>query len=328
VTRRILTLVGAVALVAVACRAVPGDVTGDRKADALSVDRADGTWHRIGSPAVLFTGQPTDVIVPGDYDGDGTWEPAVLRGTHWISAKAGDVDYAPRLPSGPVGMPSGFPNGLGPTPVIPVPADYDGDGKTDPAYYSQVNGTWWIKGQQGKIAFGIAPKDGGTMAYDVPVPADYDGDGKADIAIYRPTDSTFRIRSTGQVIQIGEVGDVPVPADYDGDGKADPAVYRINGEWLIAGHASPIVVAPSDPNYSEPVPADYDGDGKVDPAVIQRSTGAWIVSGQGTIGSISPDYLQTDAILPAYSLLNIVRLTFARNCAVPGHPDQPCPPHP
>ena len=51
---------------------VPGDVTGDRKADALSVDRADGTWHRIGSPAVLFTGQPTDVIVPGDYDGDGT----------------------------------------------------------------------------------------------------------------------------------------------------------------------------------------------------------------------------------------------------------------
>src|SRR6185436_6094943 len=76
--RRILALVGSVALLAVACKAAPYDYTGDQKADPVYVDSASYDWFRAGDPTPLFDGQSGDVAASGDYDGTGTWEPAVL----------------------------------------------------------------------------------------------------------------------------------------------------------------------------------------------------------------------------------------------------------
>ena len=307
------------ALLAAACQAVPNDYSGDRKADLVWFAQPDHTWHEAGAADPIFTGQAGDLPVAGDYDGNGRWEPAVLRGRTWISATAGSIVYDPAgMPAGPAAQPW-YPMG-GPT-LVPVPADYDGDGKTDPAYYDLVDGTWWIMGQPSPVAFGNPPTSGGSMGYDVPVPADYNGDGKADIAIYRPSDSTFHILSTGQVIAVGQPGDLPVPAAYNGGSRAEAATYRQDtNQWFIDGQNVPVTVPGTiqfdgTNHFQDPAPADYDGDGRVDPAQVDETTGAWVVQGQGTVTTIgAPNPPVWDTTLAPNIVMNLVRIYFIDVC--------------
>jgi hypothetical protein len=185
---------------------------------------------------------------------------------------------------------------------IIVPADYDGDGKTDFAVYR--NGIWYVSRNSGgdlNFTWG-APTD-------LPVPADFDGDGKADIAIYRPTEGSFQglwyiLKSSSNysaydVAQFGASTDKPVVGDYNGDGRSDYAVIRRSGGvttwYILYSGGTTFAAAQWGLDTDVPVPGDYDGDRKTDIAVWRPSNGTWYVS-KSTGGIIGAQWGQAGDI--------------------------------
>src|SRR6185436_1710656 len=76
----------------------------------------------------------------------------------------------------------------------PVPADYDGDGRADPAVYNPSTGEWKI--QQSSTDFTTSVTIVRGISTDMPVPADYDGDGLTDVAVFQPATGTWQVRAS------------------------------------------------------------------------------------------------------------------------------------
>ena len=274
----------ALMLLFLAISGIAADFDGDRKAD-FAVRTSGSAWHMAtadteGTSGIRW-GNATDVQVSADYDGDGRTDLAVWRPENgvWYIRQSGDggallVKW---------GMTTIHPTGG--LADVPVPADYDGDSRTDIAVWRPDTGEWWILNSTtdwdqtrptvlrwGKLG-------------DVPVQADYDGNGRADHAIFRPSDNQWWIResvgSRSYVKPFGLAGlDVLVPADYNGDRKADIAVYR-SGVWHVFDiQTQETEVFHFGFNDDTPVPADYDGDGSVDFATFR--SGTWYVFDSGT----------------------------------------------
>ena len=148
-----------------------------------------------------------------------------------------------------------------------VPADYDGDGKTDFAVFR--DGTWyWINSSDQEtmiVNFGLPG--------DVPVPGDYTGDGRSELAVFRGGQWWTLDLSNNQprLVQYGQSGDIPVAGDYDADGRMDSAVYR-GGRWYInRSSRGPLELQWGVPT-DKPVIGDYDNDGRTDAAVYRDGT--------------------------------------------------------
>ena len=276
------------------------DFDADYASDVGYFRESTGMWGVLkssedfsySSPQFITWGQTNDKIVPGDYDGDGLLDPTVRRppgggqsAAYLILKSSTGYDYGQTLT-----VPAGWP-GVGDT---PVPGDYNGDCKTDPAIWRGSAGVWIIPMSP---AFNTYQFFSWGLTGDTPVSADVDGDGQTDIGYWRPSTGVWGFLQSGQgysyssplFFSWGNSGDIPVMADYDGDAYADPAVvippsggqskaYRILLSTLAYAPGSSLTIPAVWPGLGDtPVPQDYDGDGKADAGIWRASAGVWII---------------------------------------------------
>jgi hypothetical protein len=268
------------------------DFDGDNKADLGVYRPSTGTWYieqsatNYGTYLAQSWGLSTDIPVPGDYDGDGKNDFAVYRPVR-DPGRLNEIDdtgyWYIKLSTTNNTTSLAQPWGLGTD--IPVPGDYDGDGKADLAVYRPSSGVWYVLQSTTNYTTYLAVQWG--ISTDIPVPGDYDGDGKADLAVYRPSTGVWYVLqstvnyTTYFAVQWGISTDIAVPGDYDGDGKTDLAVYRPStGIWYVLQSTTNYTASMAQAwglRTDIPVPGDYDGDGKTDLGLYRSFTGYWYV---------------------------------------------------
>lgn len=154
-------------------RPVPGDFNGDGIADfavarntggnlSFFIVPGNGAGANTGAVQVVNYGLSTDDIVPGDYDGDGKTDVAVVRSSGgawiWIVRRSSD------------GQTQAASWGVSATDEI-VQGDYDGDGKTDYAVWrpspNPLESIFIVYGTSGGVIF----RDWGLLG-DIPTQFD------------------------------------------------------------------------------------------------------------------------------------------------------------
>jgi hypothetical protein len=177
-----------------------------------------------GADRILTYGDPGDVVLLCDWDGNGTRTPGVFRNGAWFLRNApGD---------GPADVPV---FGYGDPGDIPVCGHWGGAGKSEtPGVFR--NGVFFLRDSN---STGVAdrPPVGYGNPGDIPAVGDWDGDGTTTVGVFRGGVWFLRnSNSTGIADQppigYGDPGDQPVPGDWDGNGTTTLGVYR-NGFWFL-----------------------------------------------------------------------------------------------
>ena len=213
--------------------------------DSLEVDSAVLYGELLPSPVSEPT--PSARADSGDYDGDGTSDIAIFRGSSgmWSVRNLTRVYF-------------------GNSTDVLVPADYDGDGTSEIAIFRAGGGMWSVRNLS---RFYL----GGTD--DRPVPGDYTGDGTAEAGIFRPASGLWSIRNVTRAF-LGSAGDTVIPGYYDGAGAKQIAIFRgSSGMWSVLALTRFYFGASTDGL----VPGDYSGAGRWEAGIFREATGLWSI---------------------------------------------------
>ena len=244
-------------------RRLPLD-SGDYDGDGTSdiaIFRGSSSLWAVRGVTRVYFGTGSDLPISGDYSGDSTTKIGIFRSSSGLWA----IRALTRTY-------------FGSATDLPAPGDYDGDGCCDVGIFREVSGLWALH-KITRVYFGTVG--------DRPVPGDYGGGGQKNIAIFRPGSSLWAVRGLTRAY-FGGVSDWLLPGDYDGDGSWDIAIFRsATGLWAIR-HLTRIYYG-SCLDWGET--ADYDGDARDDLGVFRECTGLWAVKGitrayYGTFGDI------------------------------------------
>jgi uncharacterized delta-60 repeat protein len=207
---------------------------------------------------------------PYDFDGDGLTDRSVYRQDPTNAAQSfWDVSISSN---------NSVHTFFGLNGDVPVPSDFNDDGKTDLAVFRPGAGAWFYTTD-------INSADYETVFFgqpgDIPFTNDYDGDSKADFAVFRPSTATWHIRniSDGSIrsVQFGEAKDKPLTGDFDGDSKADLAVWRSSDAafYVLKSSDGQVLTRQLGTSADIPVTSDFDGDAKTDFGIFDPGTGRW-----------------------------------------------------
>ncbi len=177
-------------------------------------------------------GQPGDIPVMGDWNGDGTHTVGVVRGNRWILRNTNDA--------GPADLNFEF----GDPGDLPVVGDWNGDGRTGIGMRMATRNRWRLRNTADPGPPNIAFRFG--RASDTPVAGDWNGDGRAGVGVVRhgfgdKNRSKWFIKNElehgrhDRAFFFGSEEMSWVVGDWDNSGTQRPGFVRPGGRWKLRG---------------------------------------------------------------------------------------------
>ena len=268
------------------------------------VDRnASGGWSGATLDGLYSFGQPGDVPVTGDWNGDGRGKIGFFRPSTgmWLLDYNGDGGW-----SGPASDRMYFFGQNGDTPVV---GDWNASGTAKIGFFRPSTGMWLLdydgngqwNGPNADRQYYLGQNG------DRPVAGDWNGDGRFKIGIFRPSapdqgmwlldyngNGVWDGDATDRHFYFGEVaGDEPVVGRWQANGPHRVGFFRTaagadRGMWLLDLNGNGRFDGSGvDGHYyfgqeagDRPVIADWNGDGRTKIGVF-RTNGLWLVDFNG-----------------------------------------------
>lgn len=199
---------------------------------------ASGSWKLQlpnGERAISDFGQPDDLPLTGDFDGNGWSDIGLFRpgtGQFFLDTNLdGEADNEIQL----TGMQ------LGDQPLV---GDWDGDGVDTLGFFRPSDATWNLRDQNTSGEIDLRLFFIGADPKAIPLAGDWDGDSMDTLGMYLPDEGLVIYSNNLQADQgfsqrynVAKNA-VPVPADWYGFGK-DTLATVSDGQWLVHPNNQP-----------------------------------------------------------------------------------------